>query len=758
MSQTSESSLLAVAASNDCSGNYMAFYCIYWFMNQNRIQHTMLPQAGYILPQSGLSIVSPMSSGTTAYGHQSLYPRPLYFPLSLTGYSDPHANEMNFGSSAVQSSLSSSADVLEKDYQIVTYEELEKLLPEPKPSGRVELGLLPNGCAYAPKTASRENYLLFASKYSYILYFTHHYFSRENLCRDQTFLNMLVDRLILPIEKLIKAPRLAALNTTHEEVEQALLGSKIVCIEDMNAGMRGVRRIDGYPGLSTNSDTSTNTRPDNALSTFDASQNLTSLIGSFTLQPPYVPDQRITTSPQSVVVMRTAGPDKFRSDGVMRSSHMNSEISKDVLQTSTLIQTPVTTSVYVVPTSHQMSIPLLLPLCDIDNLGNVQIEYTNTAGPSIPSCRNTAPWIFQQSPKQYNAYPRVAHVIVPQPANQPSSTDYSKNQPLGWDLHQRPIVPTTNNAHSGVLPIRHQTHLPNYFIRQTVSASEPYSASFSIAQTSNVNQPFNLAVAAALASINTNTSNINSNQYAHQPQYFSNQLLSNSSNISPIGVNQQRPSNALLGHLQAVAAMSAVAQHSSTAPCFHNPVSQTHPFHMSTPVPLPVYYAAPQLSLQSPVPRNCLQRLHQNSVYPMQSYSYQTIQNPTNSESSDGLKLDSRCGLTVPNLPQHTSNLIYPVLLQPPVHLQHKLPTAVNATGSQIHNSGQPTRGVINSVGLTPVPINLTVINTNVSTSVVSNTMPKEMSMSSTFSDAKANFNKNPQENNMILYIARNFI
>lgn len=74
---------------------------------------------------------------------------------------------------------------------------------------------------------------------------SHHYFSRENLCRDQTFLNMLVDRLILPIEKLVKAPRLAALNTTHEEVEKALLGSKIVCVEDMNAGMRGVRRIDG---------------------------------------------------------------------------------------------------------------------------------------------------------------------------------------------------------------------------------------------------------------------------------------------------------------------------------------------------------------------------------------------------------------------------------------------------------------------------------------------------------------------------------
>lgn len=75
--------------------------------------------------------------------------------------------------------------------------------------------------------------------------FRHHYFSRENLCRDQTFVNMLVNKLTLPLEKLIRAPRLAALNTTIEEVERALISSKIVCIEDMGDGVFGVRRIDG---------------------------------------------------------------------------------------------------------------------------------------------------------------------------------------------------------------------------------------------------------------------------------------------------------------------------------------------------------------------------------------------------------------------------------------------------------------------------------------------------------------------------------
>lgn len=716
-------------------------------MDPNRIQPIMLTQAGYILPQPGLSLVSPLSSGAVAYAHQPSYQKSLYFPLSFTGYNDPQVNEMDFSSSQIQSTYTSPADVLEKDYQIVTYEELEKLLPEPKPSGRVELGLLPNGCAYAPKTASRENYLLFASKYSYILYFTHHYFSRENLCRDQTFLNMLVDRLILPIEKLVKAPRLAALNTTHEEVEKALLGSKIVCVEDMNAGMRGVRRIDGYPGLSTNPDISINMQPDNGLSTFASSQNLTSLIGSFSLQPPHLPDQPITISPQSVAVLRTAGSDKFRSDGVIRSGHMNPETSKELLQTSTLIQTPVTTNVCIAPASHQMSIPLLLPLCGMENCSNIHIECAGTGGPSVVPCRNTAPWIFERPTKQYNPYSRVAHVIVPQSINQPNSTNYNKNQPFGWDCHQRPHLPAANSTHSSVVPIRRQTHLPNYYIRQTGNVIESYSVPFPIPQTSNTHQPFNLAVAAALASMSTNTSNnIHSNHYGNQPQYFPNQLLTNSSNISPIGANQQRPSNALLNHLQAVAAMSAVAQQSNATPYFQNPVSQTNPFHIPTPVPLPVYYTASQLSLQSSGAQNPLQRLQQN-VYPMQSYGYQTVQNAPVSESSDNLSSDSRCGLMVPNPPQHTNNLIYPILLQPPVHIQHKLPTHMNGTGWQGHNPGQSIRGTLNSLSLTPIPINLTVINTNGSTSVANNTMLKELP---TFPDIRGNLDNNTTADNMV--------
>lgn len=49
----------------------------------------------------------------------------------------------------------------------------------------------------------------------------------------------------MPLEKLIKAPRLAAINTTLEDAEQALANSKIVCLEDLDGSVRGVRRIDG---------------------------------------------------------------------------------------------------------------------------------------------------------------------------------------------------------------------------------------------------------------------------------------------------------------------------------------------------------------------------------------------------------------------------------------------------------------------------------------------------------------------------------
>ncbi|CAH8446047.1 unnamed protein product [Heterobilharzia americana] len=573
----------------------------------------ILPQTGYILPQPSFNIVSPLSSGTSTYAHQPLYPRTVHFPLSYAGYSDPRANEMNLTYSPVQSVFSlnpSSVEVMEKDYQIVTYEELEKLLPEPKPTGRVELGLLPNGCAYAPKTASRENYLLFASKYSYILYFTHHYFSRENLCRDQTFLNMLVDRLILPIEKLIKAPRLAALNTTHEEVEQALLGSKIVCVEDMNAGMRGVRRIDGYPGLSMNPDTSTHMQPDSGISAFDTSQNLTSLMASFSIQPPCFADERIAGNPQPVVVMRSPGSEKLRPDTFMnRPGHGSLEMNKEASQTSALIQNSVST---VPGSQNQLPVPILLPICDTDNSSSGQFEYINAPGYSMSSCRDMTSWALQQSSKQYNAYPRIAQFLVPHSANQLGSVGQYKGQSSALNFHSGTTMTGADNARSGeirnvtVLSVPRQTHLPNYLIRQTANVTESYSASLPVPRTSNTNQPLNFAVAAALASLGANTSSsVNQQQRAHQPHYFSNELLTNSSNISQIGVNSQRPSNPLLDHFHAVAAMSTVAQHHRLSPVyFPNSINQTNPFNMS-----PRYHC-----LCTTPRRNCLYKPHFNGT------------------------------------------------------------------------------------------------------------------------------------------------
>lgn len=60
----------------------------------------------------------------------------------------------------------------EKDLTIITWEDLKRLLPEVPADGRGESGLLPDGKAYAQKTARRDHYFLFPSKSAYIMYFT----------------------------------------------------------------------------------------------------------------------------------------------------------------------------------------------------------------------------------------------------------------------------------------------------------------------------------------------------------------------------------------------------------------------------------------------------------------------------------------------------------------------------------------------------------------------------------------------------------
>uniref|UniRef100_A0A5K3FBP8 HTH La-type RNA-binding domain-containing protein n=1 Tax=Mesocestoides corti TaxID=53468 RepID=A0A5K3FBP8_MESCO len=147
-------------------------------------------------------------------------------------------------------SLSSDLSVgIEKDFRVVSWEELRTLLPEAPSDGRVESGLLSDGRAFAQKTARKDNYFLFPSKSAYILYFTHYYFSRENLDRDQTIRKLMTDNAAVPIEKIIEAPRLASIGTTVDDMKKAIeTCSNLLCLVNSSDGRCFVRRIDGYPG------------------------------------------------------------------------------------------------------------------------------------------------------------------------------------------------------------------------------------------------------------------------------------------------------------------------------------------------------------------------------------------------------------------------------------------------------------------------------------------------------------------------------
>ncbi|CAH8448566.1 unnamed protein product [Heterobilharzia americana] len=443
-----------------------------------------------------------------------------------------------------------------------------------------------------------------------------------------------------------------------------------------------------------------------------------------------------------------SGSEKLRPDTFMnRPGHGSLEMNKEASQTSALIQNSVST---VPGSQNQLPVPILLPICDTDNSSSGQFEYINAPGYSMSSCRDMTSWALQQSSKQYNAYPRIAQFLVPHSANQLGSVGQYKGQSSALNFHSGTTMTGADNARSGeirnvtVLSVPRQTHLPNYLIRQTANVTESYSASLPVPRTSNTNQPLNFAVAAALASLGANTSSsVNQQQRAHQPHYFSNELLTNSSNISQIGVNSQRPSNPLLDHFHAVAAMSTVAQHHRLSPVyFPNSINQTNPFNMSPPVPLPMYYATPQLPLQAPLQRNPFQRLQQNALYPMQTYTHQSIHNVGSHEPSEIMKSDSKRGLQVSNLTQHTNNFIYPLLLQPPVHIQqNKSPTTnLNVTGLRIHYSSQSTKGSFNPVEIAPVPITFAVINTNGNISNTDTSVSKGISTSSTYSESKISF------------------
>nr|CDS29617.1 expressed conserved protein [Hymenolepis microstoma] len=137
-------------------------------------------------------------------------------------------------------------------FTYVSLEDLKALLPPDQQDEKIETGLLPDGRAYAPRSARRDRYCLFTGKIPYILYFTQYYFSKENIDRDAIFRSLMDDNYSISLEQVIQAPRLASVNTTIEELKTAIeTGSDSLVIVSSPEGISSLKRKDNYPGPSS---------------------------------------------------------------------------------------------------------------------------------------------------------------------------------------------------------------------------------------------------------------------------------------------------------------------------------------------------------------------------------------------------------------------------------------------------------------------------------------------------------------------------
>lgn len=89
-------------------------------------------------------------------------PYPIQAPLATAAYSHLPTNQLNFAPSPPAN----------EPFTSVTLDDLKALLPADQQDEKIETGLLPDGRAYAPRSARRDRYCLFTGKISYILYFT----------------------------------------------------------------------------------------------------------------------------------------------------------------------------------------------------------------------------------------------------------------------------------------------------------------------------------------------------------------------------------------------------------------------------------------------------------------------------------------------------------------------------------------------------------------------------------------------------------
>nr|CDS24363.1 hypothetical protein EgrG_000151900 [Echinococcus granulosus] len=208
-------------------------------------ENVLLTQGGYIFPGNiGSYQPSPPLASYNVFPPQHILSPPPFVPVPAADFYGRYSRLPPLNSPS-----SDTFGTSERDFRIISWDELKSLLTEESPDVRAESGLLSDGRAFAQRSPRRDAYFLFPSKSAYILYFTHYYFSRENLDRDQTIRGMMLDNCAIAIDKIIEAPRLASIGTTIDDMKVAVEnGSSTLCVLNAPDGRCYLRRIDGYPG------------------------------------------------------------------------------------------------------------------------------------------------------------------------------------------------------------------------------------------------------------------------------------------------------------------------------------------------------------------------------------------------------------------------------------------------------------------------------------------------------------------------------
>ncbi|KAA0186900.1 hypothetical protein FBUS_06664, partial [Fasciolopsis buskii] len=573
----------------------------------------------------------------------------------------------------------------------------------------------------------------------------HHYFSRENLSRDVPLLSRMIDRMILPLDELVKAPRLIALSTTPEEVQQALIKSKIVCVEELGNGLRGVRRIDGFPAVSTPNDvcsmrTVTVTKTEPTVNTVATVSNVASHFQTATTA------QSSNLSNDDERLLATSLADlSFTNRTTKFPVYTYPSLEQPVSQNSTLISPNSTLGVMVsgstrLSPNQSISCSSSQPTLSVVG-GQSSTTYENpttsaaVSNGSVCSSRPTSA-IWPQA--GFSVSPNRSSLLgagINQSMDSPSIASNNHSSILGFPSRPPygPGVPTGGLQSPeiqpiSVLPMRQQTTLPPYLLSQPAHCSTAFPASLPFCQMCYSKSPMNMTVAAAMGNTHQQLSQAH---LSPKPQ-FPGQIFHGQGNQVP-SLNAHQANVALAAansYHAAVAALAAAAQQHVAPAYFNTPMasnihSQMQHMQQSVQSPLPVYYTAQPLSLPTHFQRHPMPRFPHGSVYHVQGYQQPNqntaLHNPVQqaSEIPGTHSKEVSPYSTMGGGPQVATTIAYPFLFQPHVHLPQ-----ANQTSSNNHSMiPNPTAGLhfqypqqsttrqppVNAYGLTS--LGLTVVN-----------------------------------------------